>query len=690
MEGTMKKLKPENIPVYIMALPVIGIIITVIAITITTYFTVKNNSEYQKQILTKEFMENLKKVTKRRVEIAYYVIDSVYKSNLNSPDPKEKTLKVLPEIFDKIKWGKKGYIFIMDFKGNTIYHPNHKLIGVNRWNLERNGMKIVQFLTKKALEHPEGTYAKYWAYNPEGKKPLEKISYLKVYKPLNIYLGSGVYLDYLDKELLKRQKEHSKLYQKLIENIFFIAGVIVIVMALVMLILSNIVRKVFLKYENELKSEKEKLFRKANFDSLTQLVSKDYFESFLKKEIAYIKRKNALGAVLFIDIDRFKEINDSLGHDYGNETLQEIANRLKSSVRETDLVGRFGGDEFVVFLKDIDKETRVIEIAQRILNKLKQPIKLGNHTHYISGSIGIALIPKDGDNVVEIIKNADTAMYAAKKRGKDRFEFFTKQMSEEAKKRLKTKNDLYNALRKDELVPFFQPQMDKHDKLYGSEVLVRWIKDGKIVPPGEFIPIAIEIGLIDKIDLHIIEKAIIQYKEWERKGYNPGIISCNVTMYQLEKTDFASHLKELIEKYNFNPSKLNIEVTEESVMKDPEISINMLEKIRNLGININIDDFGTGYSSLSYLKKLPVSKLKIDRSFIKDIPNDKDDVMITKTIISLAKNMNLKVIAEGVENKVQRDFVFNEGCDYVQGYYYSPPIKAEDFEEKYLKGKNGS
>ena len=686
----MKRIYSKHIPKLIIGLPLSGLVVTVILISFITYLTIKNNFDKQKEIITEEFMENLKQITKQRTNIAYNIIDALYKNNINSPDPKTKTLKILPDILDKLKWGEKGYIFVMDFKGNTIYHPNHKLIGVNRWNLQRNNVKIVQLLTKKALEHPEGTYAKYWAYNPSGKQPLEKISYLKVYKPLGIYLGNGVYLDYLDKKLLKKQEEHQKLYKTLIRNIFYLSLLILAVMISVLLILSFWVRKLFLQYEKELKTEKEKLFKRANYDSLTGLLSKSYFESLLQKEIFYIKRKKDLGAVLFIDIDGFKEINDSLGHKYGDETLKEIAKRLKRVVRETDFISRFGGDEFLVFLKDIDQESMVIEIAQRILKEIKEPIKLGEHTHHISGSIGIALIPRDGENVEEIIKNADNAMYSAKRKGKDRFEFFTKTLSELAKKRINLKNDLYEALKQDELIPFFQPQIDKNNNLYGSEVLVRWIKNGRKIPPFEFIPLAIEMGLIDKIDLFIIEKAIKQYNAWKNMGYKPGVLSCNVTMYQLEKTDFATHLKEIIEKNNFNPDNLNIEVTEESIMKDPQTSIAMLEKIRNLGININIDDFGTGYSSLSYLKKLPVSKLKIDRSFIKDIPDDKDDVMITKTIISLAKNMNLKVIAEGVENKIQRDFVFSHGCDYVQGYYYSPPIEAREFEEKYLKENNGS
>jgi len=465
-----------------------------------------------------------------------------------------------------------------------------------------------------------------------------------------------------------------------------------VLMLAVMALIAYLVKKIFEKYEKELKKEKERLYFKATRDSLTDLYNKEAFINGLEYFINLAKRNNKSMALMFIDLDRFKEINDTLGHDHGDKILKEVANRLKNCVRQSDIVARFGGDEFVIQLNDVKNKNYVIIIAQRVLNSIKKPIQIGNHIHHLTTSIGISIAPTDTSNVEELLKNADTAMYRAKQNGKDRFEFFTKEMSEIAKERMHLRNVLHKLIENNEFLVYFQPQIDKNEKLYGSEVLVRG-KDpytGEIILPGKFISIAIETGIIDKIDLQVIEKAIIQYKNWEERGYNPGVISCNVTMFQIEKTDFATHLKRLLEKYNFNPDNLNIEITEESIMKDPEVSINMLKQIRQIGININIDDFGTGYSSLSYLKKLPVSKLKIDRSFIKDIPNNKDDEVITKIIINLAKSLNLKVVAEGVETKIQKDFVFENGCDYIQGYYYSPPLPADEFEKKFLKDKNDS
>ncbi|GAB6045763.1 hypothetical protein JCM11957_13610 [Caminibacter profundus] len=682
----------KRLPILIFLTPIIGIILTIFIIIAVTYITFQENYKNKKDVITQEFMKNLKKTTKQRVELAYNIIDAIYKSNSGKPNQKELTIKLMQQILDKMRWGKKGYIFVLDFHGNTLYHPDKKLMRINRWNLERNGVKIVQLLTKEALLHPEGTYVKYLAYNPLGKKPINKISYVKVFKPLNIFIGNGVYLDTLDERLIKKQKEHKRLFKELSNKLLDSAFLVMVLMLAVMALIAYLVKKIFEQYEKELKKEKERLYFKATRDSLTDLYNKEAFINGLEYFIDLAKRNNKSVALMFIDLDRFKEINDTLGHDHGDKILKEVANRLKNCVRQSDIVARFGGDEFVIQLNDVKNKNYVITIAQRVLNSIKKPIQIGNHIHHLTTSIGISIAPTDTSNVEELLKNADTAMYRAKQNGKDRFEFFTKEMSEIAEERMYLRNVLHKLIENNEFLVYFQPQIDKNEKLYGSEVLVRGKEPytGEIILPGKFISIAIETGIIDKIDLQVIEKAIIQYKNWEERGYNPGVISCNVTMFQIEKTDFATHLKRLLEKYNFNPDNLNIEITEESIMKDPEVSINMLKQIRQIGININIDDFGTGYSSLSYLKKLPVSKLKIDRSFIKDIPNNKDDEVITKIIINLAKSLNLKVVAEGVETKIQKDFVFENGCDYIQGYYYSPPLPADEFEKKFLKDKNDS
>jgi diguanylate cyclase (GGDEF)-like protein len=402
----------------------------------------------------------------------------------------------------------------------------------------------------------------------------------------------------------------------------------------------------------------------------------------IKKSI-YANHKKT--AILFIDLDHFKEINDSLGHNIGDEILKVISMRLKKCVTFKDKVVRFGGDEFIIILNEIKDKKEVEEIVENLLLVIKFAIEVNNKKFYVSASIGVTIYPDDSDDFETLIRFADSAMYEAKNKGKDRYMFFKQEIGKAADEKLQLKNEIRTAIEQNEFEIYFQPQIDKYGKTYGAEALIRWNHPKKgIISPFHFISLAIESGIIDKIDLWVIESVIKQHIKWQEKGYFP-VVSCNITVYQLEKGVFAQNLKNLLQKYNFDAKYLNIEVTEEGIMKNPELSIKMLNEISNLGVKINIDDFGTGYSSFAYLKKLPVNKLKIDRTFIKDIPYDKDDEIITKSMINLAKNMNLKNIVEGVETKEQLEFVLSNGCDYIQGYFYSPPIPAEEFEEKFLK-----
>jgi len=676
----MKIVTPKNIPKFIIILPIIGILLTTIFISLITIYTIQNNFEKEKIKITKQFFDKLQKTTKQRVNLTYNIIDALYKHTKDY----NKTIHLMQKVLAKMKWEQKGYIFVFDYYGNTLYHPNHYYMTINRWNFERNGVKVIRLLIESALKHPEGTYVKYLAYNPDGS-PKEKVSFVKVYKPLKIVIGNGVYLNYLDKKLIKQQNSINLLLKDILMKLIFTSLFILIFMLLIMYYFSNKLKQLFQNYEKKINDEKYNLFIQANFDNLTNLHNRNHFLLELKEHIELLKRNQKKLAVLFIDLDHFKEINDSLGHHIGDEVLKVSAQRLKECVRKTDIVSRFGGDEFVILTYDISTH-EVTDLAEKILNNLKKPIEINKIKYYISASIGISTSDDTLDENM-LIKNADIAMYKAKKAGKDRLSFYKNKMSEDATQRIKLKNQLHTAFEKNQFEIYFQPQIDKNENLYGAEVLIRWNLNGKIISPFHFVPLAIEIGLIDKIDLWVIETAIKQYNSWLKQGYQIGVISCNVTIYQLEKNDFASELKRLLKKYNFDAKNLNLEVTEESVMKNPEKSISTLYKIQQLGIKINIDDFGTGYSSMSYLKKLPISKLKIDRSFIKDIPDNKDDMIITKTIINLGQNLNLKIVAEGVETDIQKKFIFENGADIIQGYYYSPPIPAEQFEKKFLKNR---
>ena len=674
--------KEKTLSKTIFLLPLVSVIVTALIVMAVAIISIYNMYQKNEQLITKNFMQNLKVTTKHRVMLTYNIIDALYKFEKD----KNKTIKLMQKVLSKMRWDKKGYIFIFDYHGNTLYHPNHYYMTINRWNFERHGVKVIRLLILSALKHPKtGTYVKYLAYNPGGK-PIEKISYVKIYEPLKIVIGNGVYLNYLNKKLISSKKEYKNLIMDILKEMIIIGIAFLFIILLAVYFLSKKVDKLFNEYIDVLEEQKQKLFIKAHTDMLTGLYNREFLKVELKRFLSELKYKNTKLALVFIDIDYFKEINDTHGHDMGDLILKEAAKRLKNCVRDIDLAVRFGGDEFIVVLNEIKTIDEISAFVQRIIKELKQTIIIENEEYHLTASIGISVAPDDTIDKNTLIKYADTAMYEAKRKGKDRFRFYKHEMGREAQKRLEIRSTLLDGLKNNEFVIYFQPQIDKNGKLRGMETLIRWDNPKKgMIFPNDFIPIAIEMGIIDDIDLWVIEHAIIQYNKWLKKGYNPGVLSCNLTIYQLEKGNFYETIMGIIKKHNFDVSKLALEITEEGIMKNPEKSIEMLEKLSKEGIKINIDDFGTGYSSLAYLKKLPLSKLKIDRAFVQNLPVNKDDVVIIRTIINLAKNLNLEIIAEGVETKVQKDFVFSEGVEYIQGYYYSKPIPTDEFEEKFLR-----
>jgi len=689
------KFDKNKIPLYILITPVVGVIITAFLIFIAINVQLEKYFENEKEIITQKFMNDLKATTKQRVEMAYNILNTIYhdkkqycKAN-KIPDKKcdEMIIKEMQSVFDQLKWPYKGYVFVLDFKGNTLYHPNKNLMKINRWNLERNGVKVFQLLVNEAKKHPNGTYVSYTGYNPGGL-PTEKVSYVKVFKPYNVLIGSGVYLDYLDKRLIKKNEERKTLFYKLIDSIYVITFLVVMIILIVVWIVAKNIKDVYKSYENVLKSEKEKFKELSIKDPLTNLYNRNYLLSAFNEISSRVKRNGKKSVIAFIDLDQFKEINDSLGHEYGDMLLKEIANRIKNTVRKSDVVSRFGGDEFVLILDDIEKPENIIGLIQRLLDNIKEKIKLGDKEVSTTASIGLSVFPDDGDDISKLVTFADTAMYEAKKRKGNSFEFYKKEMGEKAKEKLELKNAIKLAIQNDEFVVYYQPQIDKDGNLFGSEALVRWIHPKKgLIPPYKFIPVATELGLIDKIDEIVLKKSIEQYKKWEAMGYKPGVVSCNFTMFDIERGNLIEKIKYLVKSEEFDTSKLVMEITEDNIMQNPQNAINYINELVDIGIKIAIDDFGTGYSSLSYLNKFPVSELKIDRSFVKDLPSNKDNAKIVKTIINLAKNFNLVTVAEGVESEEEREFIISLGVDVIQGYLYSPPIPADEFEKKFLKGK---
>ena len=431
----------------------------------------------------------------------------------------------------------------------------------------------------------------------------------------------------------------------------------------------------------ELKDKSKILKYQAEHDPLTKLPNRLLFLDRLKQAIKHAKRREQKVSVLFLDLDRFKEINDSYGHEAGDKLLKRVTTRLQQSVRDEDTVARLGGDEFTIILQNLEQKD-IIKIIDKIMNHMQEAFFINDVELFTTFSIGISNYPDDGETPEILLRNADTAMYKAKDSGKNNYQFYDEEMTKIAFERVQLEQDIRNALANNEFEPYFQPKIDaKNSKIIGVEALIRWIHPEKgIIFPDKFIPFAEEIGLINEIDDYMMLSSMKQVLKWQEEGIECGKLSLNLSVKQLSSKNYVTELKENIYNIGFDTKYLELEITESYIMDDPDRAISILNEIRSLGISISIDDFGTGYSSLSYLKKLPITKLKIDRSFIMDIPKDKDDVAIVKTIISLAENLGLGVIAEGVETKEQVDFLVKEGCKNIQGYYFSKPLSSNDLE----------
>jgi diguanylate cyclase (GGDEF)-like protein len=421
----------------------------------------------------------------------------------------------------------------------------------------------------------------------------------------------------------------------------------------------------------------------AHHDQLTNLPNRLLFLDRLVQAIHKAHRGQEQLAVVFIDLDRFKHINDSLGHFVGDQVLKIAASRLKEHVRENDTISRLGGDEFTLIIEDIQDPSNVVHIAQKLISVFNEPFIIEGRTFYLSCSIGISTYPQNGIDANELLRNADAAMYKAKELGRNNFQFYTEDMTENALQHVLMETSLRRALELDELVLHFQPQIAlKTSEIVGMEALIRWRHpEYGLLMPKDFIPLAEETGLIVDIGEWVLRAACQQIKRWHDKGLNPGPVAVNVSSKQLQKNGFISTITRILRDTSCKPQCLELELTEGTIMHDSAQCITILKEIKKLGIGIAIDDFGTGYSSLSYLKQLPISKLKIDRSFVQDIPQSADDVAIAQAIISLARCMNLTVIAEGVETIEQLCFFKNEDCDGAQGYFFAQPLPVDAITE---------
>ncbi len=433
---------------------------------------------------------------------------------------------------------------------------------------------------------------------------------------------------------------------------------------------------------SEMKKSEEKMKYMAMHDSLTHLPNRLKFESVLKKSIEDSFEKCTKLAILFLDLDNFKMINDNYGHHEGDKVLIETANRLRGLLKDENLF-RFGGDEFVIILNNFNSKEEIEELMSAIKAELNKPFKTKNYIHYVSCSVGVSIYPDDAKNFIDLIKHADTAMYDAKKHGKNRFSFYAKTFGDKIEKELQTANLLRDALEREEFEVYYQPKISlKDNRVVGLEALLRW-KNSNLgtVSPDDFIPIAEKTQLIIPIGNWVLKKACTEVKELVEKGLYNGTISVNISGIQLNYDDIAGTIKSVVEETKFNANLLDLEITESVLMSNPKRWLDIFNKIKVMGIDISIDDFGTGYSSLSYLKEFPIDEIKIDKSFIDDLPYNKDSCILTKTIILLAKSLGFKIVAEGVEKEEHMEFLKEEGCDIIQGFYYSKPLNYDGLKE---------
>ena len=428
----------------------------------------------------------------------------------------------------------------------------------------------------------------------------------------------------------------------------------------------------------------ERIRHLAYYDALTGLPNRLLFQDRLAKALASARRRREKVALLFMDLDRFKTINDSLGHSIGDCLLNECAERLKNWAREQDTVARLGGDEFVVVLTALKDVTDAAVAASRIMQAMSVKFVIQGHLLSVTCSLGISVFPDHGTDGEALLKNADAAMYCGKENGRNNFQFFTQDMNVRAVERLTLENDLRLALEKKELFLMYQPQRGVATaKVTGAEALLRWQHPRLgLVPPDKLIPIAENSGLIIPIGEWVLRTACAQVRQWQDQGLPALPVAVNVSAVQFRQKNFPELIGRVLHETGLPPQYLELELTESMLLSNADVTLSVLQELKEMGVKLSIDDFGTGYSSLSYLKHLPVYKLKIDRSFVRDITVDPDDAAITGAIINMAKSLDLKVIAEGVENEGQMSFLRQHNCDEIQGYYFSRPLGAADFAEK--------
>ncbi len=625
------------------------------------------------------------------------------------------------EIFRNIasvKYGlnDEGYFFINSYQGD-LYVTNGEYFGgrKNIWEItDVNGKKVVQENAALAMSRPEGGFSEYVWKKPSGEEAA-KISFIVGMDEWNIFIGSGAYTDTLEKEIKRRENDlASRLKQRIVGTL----GVYLVAVILIALAAFLIGRKLSLNFWlfqrafdkavdsrvridtdrvhfkefrilanscngmiDALNLQTERLRYQAYHDHLTALPNRLKGMEHLAKVIEYAREEASTLALLYIDIDDFKEINDTLGHSTGDRLLQTIAERIAHTVREGDIVARLGGDEFMVITGLLNQAEDAQAIAGKLLRVLKKPFSVDDNAFHISASIGLCLFPEDGNDAETMLRNADSAMYQAKRSGKNSFMHYHDRMTQQAAERAALLDDLRMAVAASQFELFFQPHVDvERSVIVGVEALIRWHHPDKgIIGPGRFIPLAESSGLIVPIGEWVLRQACHCFAHWRAMGYELDYIAVNLSARQLQRESLPQLISEVLDDTGLTPEVLELEVTESLVMEITAPVAKALERLKQRGLGLVIDDFGTGYSSLSSLKQLPINKLKIDRSFVRDLEVDDNDKAIVKAIIGMGSSLGLTVVAEGVEEQAQAALLLSEGCHIFQGYYYSRPLPEPAF-----------
>lgn len=434
----------------------------------------------------------------------------------------------------------------------------------------------------------------------------------------------------------------------------------------------------------------------ARIDALTKVPNRMQFQHLLQRAIARARRSNQPLCLLYIDIDHFKDINDTFGHLAGDATLETVAERLTAVLPEGSIIGRLAGDEFAVVVPGVsssgpDRDASGT-LARSLLDRLADPFFVQGHEVFMTASMGIAFYPKDAPNVIDLIRNADAALYSAKKTGGNMFKYYKPAMNEAAVERLMTKSRLKRAFERDELLVHYQPKYNiETGEVFGAEALVRWeLPDRGIILPADFIPIAEESSLIIDIGEWVLDKVCEDFRLWQRSASAPGRVSVNLSLKQLRQRNFINRIGAILRGHELSPTSLELEITETTLMEDPERTIRLLDQLYGLGLHLAIDDFGTGYSSLSALQQFPISTLKIDKSFVSEVATNPDDATLVGTIVQMGRNLNMDVVAEGVENEQQLNVLQRLGCMYVQGLLFGDPMSAENYLELLMAQADGT